>query len=208
MPSRLSVTVPDTTSRGSAMCLFSCRPSLARRPYAARSDAAGRRRSRTRRRNWRWTGTRLGAGDAITVARATGRDTCAKGERTRRFDARLDRLSAPSANGCLAAFRVASVSLGKSPRPRGAHFRGSTVLISRTDRRRGSRRKQIMPGSASGVAVLNRPKSAGIAMRQGGVPDLPSPRLRAAAAGRHSPLHRQDRLRKTPLPERGCDLVL
>jgi len=34
----------------------------------------------------------------------------------------------------------------------------------------------------------------------GGVPDLPSPRLRAAAAGRHSPLHRQDRLRKTPPP--------
>ena len=33
----------------------------------------------------------------------------------------------------------------------------------------------------------------------GGVPDLPSPRLRAAAAGRHSPLRLQDRLRKTPL---------
>src|SRR3954465_355588 len=32
----------------------------------------------------------------------------------------------------------------------------------------------------------------------GGVPDLPSPRLRAAAAGRHSPLRLQDRLRKTP----------
>src|SRR3954467_3703901 len=38
----------------------------------------------------------------------------------------------------------------------------------------------------------------------GGVPDLPSPRLRAAAAGRHSPLRLQDRLRKTPLHERGC----
>ena len=37
----------------------------------------------------------------------------------------------------------------------------------------------------------------------GGVPDLPSPRLRAAAAGRHSPLRLQDRLRKTPLHERG-----
>ena len=33
----------------------------------------------------------------------------------------------------------------------------------------------------------------------GGVPDLPSPRLRAAAAGRHSPLRLQDRLWKTPL---------
>src|SRR3954464_9978301 len=38
----------------------------------------------------------------------------------------------------------------------------------------------------------------------GGVPDLPSPRLRAAAAGRHSSLHLQDRLRKTPLHERAC----
>ena len=33
MPSRLSVTVPDTMSRGSVMCLFSCRPSLARPPH-------------------------------------------------------------------------------------------------------------------------------------------------------------------------------
>jgi len=42
----------------------------------------------------------------------------------------------------------------------------------------------------------------------GGVPDLPSPRLRAAAAGRHSPLRLQDRLRKTPLHERGWQNVL
>jgi len=41
----------------------------------------------------------------------------------------------------------------------------------------------------------------------GGVPDLPSPRLRAAAAGRHSPLHLQDRLRKTPLHERGWQII-
>src|SRR3954471_3723492 len=41
----------------------------------------------------------------------------------------------------------------------------------------------------------------------GGVPDLPSPRLRAAAAGRHSPLRLQDRLRKTPLHERGWQNV-
>src|SRR6476646_504361 len=39
----------------------------------------------------------------------------------------------------------------------------------------------------------------------GGVPDLPSPRLRAAAAGRHSPLRLQDRLRKTPLHELGWE---
>ena len=39
----------------------------------------------------------------------------------------------------------------------------------------------------------------------GGVPDLPSPRLRAAAAGRHSPLRLQDRLRKTPLLKRGWE---
>jgi hypothetical protein len=32
----------------------------------------------------------------------------------------------------------------------------------------------------------------------GGVPDLPSPRLRAAAAGRHSLLRLQDRLRRRP----------
>ena len=114
MPSRLSVTVPDTTSRGSAMCLFSCRPSLARRPYAARSDAAGRRRSRMRRRNWRWPGTRLGAGDAIT--RAPGRPTRAswavKGSGSTSLRSSGAGLPAPSANGCLAAFRVASYPYG------------------------------------------------------------------------------------------------
>jgi hypothetical protein len=104
----------NTTSRGSAMCLFSCRPSLARRPYAARSDAAGRRRSRMRRRNWRWPGTRLGAGDAIT--RAPGRPTRAswavKGSGSTSLRSSGAGLPAPSANGCLAAFRVASYPYG------------------------------------------------------------------------------------------------
>ena len=42
----------------------------------------------------------------------------------------------------------------------------------------------------------------------GGVPDLPSLRLRAAAAGRHSPLRLQDRLRKTPLMSEDENLLL
>src|SRR4051794_9691285 len=42
----------------------------------------------------------------------------------------------------------------------------------------------------------------------GGVPDLPSPRLRAAAAGRHSPLRLQDRLRKTPLMSEDANRIL
>ena len=39
-----------------------------------------------------------------------------------------------------------------------------------------------------GGCTLKRQKSHCLTMRSGGVPDLPSPRLRAAAAGRHSPL--------------------
>ena len=53
-------------------------------------------------------------------------------------------------------------------------------------------------GLGSGGCILKIAKTVGISMPQGGVADLPSPRLRAAAAGRHSPLHRQDRLRRTP----------
>ena len=39
-----------------------------------------------------------------------------------------------------------------------------------------------------GGRIANRPNIAAISTLHGGVPDLPSPRLRAAAAGRHSPL--------------------
>jgi len=49
-----------------------------------------------------------------------------------------------------------------------------------------------------GGRILKSAKTVGISMPQGGVPDLPSPRLRAAAAGRHSPLRLQDRLRRRP----------
>src|SRR3981081_4100513 len=42
----------------------------------------------------------------------------------------------------------------------------------------------------------------------GGVPDLPSPRLRAAAAGRHSPLPPQDRLRRRPSMSEEANLIL
>jgi hypothetical protein len=45
-----------------------------------------------------------------------------------------------------------------------------------------------------GGRILKIAKNVGISMPSGGVPDLPSPRLRAAAAGRHSPLRLQDRL--------------
>jgi hypothetical protein len=45
-----------------------------------------------------------------------------------------------------------------------------------------------------GGRLARRQKSADFSIMAGGVPDLPSPRLRAAAAGRHSPLRLQDRL--------------
>src|ERR1700716_1857652 len=41
----------------------------------------------------------------------------------------------------------------------------------------------------------------------GGVPDLPSLRLRAAAAGRHSPLRLQDRLRRRPSMSEDANLL-
>jgi hypothetical protein len=61
------------------------------------------------------------------------------------------------------------------------------------------RRGDFRPGTAlPSPALPPDPCSELLAARSsclaGGVPDLPSPRLRAAAAGRHSPLRLQDRL--------------
>ena len=60
-------------------------------------------------------------------------------------------------------------------------------------------RGDFRPGAAlPSPALPPDPYSELLAARSsclaGGVPDLPSPRLRAAAAGRHSPLRLQDRL--------------
>ena len=54
--------------------------------------------------------------------------------------------------------------------------------------------------SISGIASgsVQRLLAARSSCLAGGVPDLPSPRLRAAAAGRHSPLRLRDRLRRRP----------
>src|SRR6187455_3196914 len=48
-------------------------------------------------------------------------------------------------------------------------------------------------------------KTLGISMPQGGVPDLPSPRLRAAAAGRRSPLRLSGPSPEDAPSERGCE---
>src|SRR4029079_3466051 len=73
-------------------------------------------------------------------------------------------------------------------------------------------RGDFRPGAAlPSPALPPDPLSELLAARSsclaGGVPDLASPRLRAAAAGRHSPLRLQDRLRKTPLHERGWQII-
>ena len=66
-------------------------------------------------------------------------------------------------------------------------------------------------GRASISALPPDPCSELLAARSsclaGGVPDLPSPRLRAAAAGRHSPLRLQDRLRRRPLLSKDSSLM-
>ena len=88
--------------------------------------------------------------------------------------------------------------------------RGAARPMTRDARLSALHRGDFRPGAAlPSPALPPDPCSELLAARSsclaGGVPDLPSPRLRAAAAGRHSPLRLQDRLRKTPLHERGCE---
>jgi len=86
--------------------------------------------------------------------------------------------------------------------------RGAARPMTRDARLSALHRGGFRPGAALPSPALP-PCSELLAARSsclaGGVPDLPSLRLRAAAAGRHSPLRLQDRLRKTPLLERGCE---
>src|SRR4029077_8601975 len=81
--------------------------------------------------------------------------------------------------------------------------RGTARPMTRDARLSALHRGDFRPGAAlPSPAFPPDPCSELLAARSsclaGGVPALPSPRLRAAAAGRHSPLCLQDRLRKTP----------
>ena len=58
-------------------------------------------------------------------------------------------------------------------------------------------------GIASGECVQRAPRSAGHSAWRAGSRTSRGARLRAAAAGRHSPLRFKDRLEKRPSPERG-----
>ena len=77
--------------------------------------------------------------------------------------------------------------------------RGAARPMTRDARLSARHRGDFRPGAAlPSPALPPDPCSELLAARSsclaGGVPDLPSPRLRAAAAGRHSPLRLQDRL--------------
>ena len=77
--------------------------------------------------------------------------------------------------------------------------RGAARPMTRDARLSALHRGDFRPGAAlPSPALPPDPCSELLAARSsclaGGVPDLPSPRLRAAAAGRHSPLRLQDRL--------------
>ena len=77
--------------------------------------------------------------------------------------------------------------------------RGAARPMTRDARLSALHRGGFRPGAAlPSPALPPDPCSELLAARSsclaGGVPDLPSPRLRAAAAGRHSPLRLQDRL--------------
>ena len=77
--------------------------------------------------------------------------------------------------------------------------RGAARPMTRDARLSALHRGDFRPGAAlPSPALPPDPYSELLAARSsclaGGVPDLPSPRLRAAAAGRHSPLRLQDRL--------------
>jgi hypothetical protein len=81
--------------------------------------------------------------------------------------------------------------------------RGAARPMTRDARLSALHRGDFRPGAAlPSPALPPDPCSELLAARSsclaGGVPDLPSPRLRAAAAGRHSPLRLQDRLRRRP----------
>ena len=83
------------------------------------------------------------------------------------------------------------------------HQRGAARPMTRDARLSALHRGGFRPGAAlPSPALPPDPCSELLAARSsclaGGVPDLPSPRLRAAAAGRHSPLRLQDRLRRRP----------
>ena len=81
--------------------------------------------------------------------------------------------------------------------------RGAARPMTRDARLSALHRGDFRPGAAlPSPALPPDPCSELLAARSsclaGGVPDLPSPRLRAAAAGRHSPLRLWDRLRRRP----------
>ena len=81
--------------------------------------------------------------------------------------------------------------------------RGAARPMTRDARLSALHRGGFRPGAAlPSPALPPDPCSELLAARSsclaGGVPDLPSPRLRAAAAGRHSPLRLRDRLRRRP----------
>jgi hypothetical protein len=124
-------------------------------------------------------------------------------------------LFAPAARCCarVLAFPFASIPKEGWAERRQAHYlccRVSETRLIRTQRdaarpmTRDARlsalhRGDFRPGAAlPSPALPPDPCSELLAARSsclaGGVPDLPSPRLRAAAAGRHSPLRLQDRL--------------
>ena len=91
--------------------------------------------------------------------------------------------------------------------------RGAARPMTRDARLSALHRGDFRPGAAlPSPALPPDPYSELLAARSsclaGGVPDLPSPRLRAAAAGRHSPLRLQDRLRKTTLMSEDANLLL
>ena len=163
--------------------------SLARRPRMRRAHE----RAKSRRAANRWPSSRFTMSNSVVLLRSRGallRPGCP-------CDSRPSPKNPKERGGRSADRRT--ISLSRLRDATDPHQRGAARPMTRDARLSALHRGDFRPGAAlPSPALPPDPYSELLAARSsclaGGVPDLPSPRLRAAAAGRHSPLRLQDRL--------------